>query len=150
MSSDPINEVYKQFRTAQDKYAYFLLAAAGAGIALAVNQTHGARLSWSQAPLGGAVLMWAASFFSGCRHLEYLTSSLYANLELLRVKGGKHPDVGTNPELIAAASEEIRKAVASNSECSSQHAGAQSRFLIWGATLYVVWHVLEMWLRSLQ
>ena len=45
MSEDLQNEVYRQFRTAQDKYTYFLLAAAGAGIALAVNQTQGADLS---------------------------------------------------------------------------------------------------------
>jgi hypothetical protein len=37
--SDAQNEVLRALREAQTKYAYFLLAAAGAGIALAVNQT---------------------------------------------------------------------------------------------------------------
>ena len=34
MSSERISELYRQLRVAQDKYNYFKLAAAGAGIAL--------------------------------------------------------------------------------------------------------------------
>jgi uncharacterized protein (DUF2336 family) len=56
--------VYNALRTAQEKYAYFLLAAAGAAIAFAVNQTHDAKLSWAQLPLAAAVLSWGCSFFS--------------------------------------------------------------------------------------
>jgi len=150
MSSDTMHEIYRQFRTAQDKCAYFLLAAAGAGIALAVNQTKGAVLAWSQAPLGGAVLRWAASFFSGCRHLAYLTSSVYSNFELLTVERGEHPEVGPHPELVAAATQGIRKALARSSKRASLYARMQFHFLVWGAILYLAWHILEMWLRSVQ
>jgi hypothetical protein len=38
-ASDDQMEVYKQHRNAQEKYVYFLLAAAGAAIGFAVNQT---------------------------------------------------------------------------------------------------------------
>lgn len=78
-------EVYRALREAQTRYTYFLLAAAGGGIALSVSQTQGAVLSWSQSPLGGAVLAWGLSFFFGCLHLGYVVSNLYANAELLRV-----------------------------------------------------------------
>jgi hypothetical protein len=47
MPSEQQIEIYRQHRTAQDKYGYFLLAAAGAAIAFAVNQTQGAKLAWS-------------------------------------------------------------------------------------------------------
>jgi hypothetical protein len=45
MATENLREVYRQLRMAQDKYTYFLLAAAGAAIALAVNQTQGAAIS---------------------------------------------------------------------------------------------------------
>jgi hypothetical protein len=53
--SEEIAEVYRQSRNAQDKHIYFLLAAAGAAIALAINQTQTATLKWSQIPLASAV-----------------------------------------------------------------------------------------------
>jgi hypothetical protein len=141
-------EVYRQLRLAQDKYIYFILAAAGAGIALAVNQTQTATLSWSQLPLGGAVLSWGLSFFVGCQHLRYVSSTLYANAELLKVERGLHPKAGTHPDMIAAASEGIREAIESNSNRASFLGRMQTRLLILGAVLYVAWHVWEMWLRT--
>ncbi len=148
--SEELREVYRQLRMSQDKYIYFLLAAAGAAIAFAVNQTQGAVMSWSQLPLGGAVLCWGLSFFFGCRHLAYVGSTLYANAELLRVEGGQHPEVGRHPQMMAAASEGIRQAIEDNSNRANRLGHMQFRFLIAGAILYVGWHILEMWLRSLR
>jgi hypothetical protein len=91
MASDQQLEVYRQLRTSQDKYIYFLLAAAGAAIALAVNQTQGLTLNWSQLPLGAGVVLWGLSFFFGCQHLAYVSSTLFANAELLKVESGRAP-----------------------------------------------------------
>ena len=77
MSSEAQLEVYRTLREAQGRYTYFLLAAAGAGIALAVNETHRAELAWSQLPLGLAVLNWGSSFFCGCRYLNNVGVMLY-------------------------------------------------------------------------
>lgn len=63
MTDSGITELYRAHRTAQDKYTYFILAAAGAAIAFALNQTHDATLSWFKLPLGAAVLCWGLSFF---------------------------------------------------------------------------------------
>jgi hypothetical protein len=104
MPSEQQIEIYRQHRTAQDKYTYFLLAAVGAAIAFAVNQTQGAKLAWSQLPLGWAVAFWALSFFFGCRQLTYVESTLFANVVLLRVIAGEDPQVGIHPQLMAAAS----------------------------------------------
>lgn len=49
------------------KYVYFLLAAAAAGIALAMNMTASSIISWSQVPLGFSVVFWGLSFYAGCR-----------------------------------------------------------------------------------
>src|SRR5882724_11856270 len=100
--SEEMGEVYRQSRNAQDKYIYFLLAAAAA-IALAINQTQTATLKWSQIPLAGAVFFWALSFYCGCRYLNYVSSTLYANMALLRVGAGLDVSVGTHHGMIAAA-----------------------------------------------
>jgi hypothetical protein len=143
-----LEEVYRQLRAAQDKYTYFLLAATGAAIALVVNQTQGSTLSWSLAPLAVAVLCWGLSFFFGCRHLEYVSSNLYANAEFLKVQSGEHPEVGQHPQMMAAASEGIHQAFEANTLRANRLAKLQFRFLVAGAIFYIAWHVLEMWLRT--
>jgi len=59
--SDKQLELYRQHRSEQSKYVYFILAAAAGGIALAVRMTTDATLHWSLAPLGAAVLSWGLS-----------------------------------------------------------------------------------------
>src|SRR5215204_717165 len=116
MADDNLLEVYRQLRLGQDKYTYFLLAAAGAAIGLAVNQTQGSALTWSQVPLGIAVLCWGLSFTFGCRHLVYVNANLYANAELMKVERGENPTVGQHPQMIGAAREGIQKAFDDNSD----------------------------------
>ena len=148
--SDAQHEVFKHLREGQDKYTYFLLTAAGGAVALAVNQTHSEVLKWSQLPLAAAVLCWGASFFCGCRRIEYVNSVLYANLDLFSVERGIHPKAGNAPRMIEAASAGIRDAIEANSTQSSRFGRLQGRFLIAGAVLYVAWHVLEMWFRTVH
>lgn len=105
-----------------DKYTYFSLAAAGAAIAFAVNQTQGAKLAWSQLPLAGAVVCWALSFFCGCRHLEYIASGLFANFGLLGVATGEDPQIGRHPQLIAIARETAREIMESQSKLAGRFA----------------------------
>ena len=148
--SETAREVYKALREVQNKYTYFLLAAAGAAIALAVNQTQGAAMAWSQVPLAAGVLSWGLSFFFGCRHLAYVSSTLYANAELLRVESGQHPEMAGHPQMMAAAGQGIRQAIESNSERANRLGHLQFRFLVAGAVLYIVWHALEMYLRGVS
>lgn len=141
-------EVYKQHRTAQEKYIYFLLAAAGAAIALVVNQTQGLPLRLSQAPLGLAVMLWGLSFYFGCRHLTYVELTLFHNAELLKVQSGEHPNVGNRPDLAMIANEVIREVIERDGRRSHRFARLQFASLIVGAILFLGWHVFEMWLRA--
>jgi hypothetical protein len=59
-ANEKLLEVYRTHLEAQDKYAYFLVAN-GAAIGLAVTQTQGSALAWSQLSLAAAVLSWGAS-----------------------------------------------------------------------------------------
>jgi hypothetical protein len=144
MADDKSLEVYRQLRTSQDKYTYFLLAGAASAVALAVNRTTGASLSYWQVPLGLAVLCWGLSFYFGCRHIAYVNSNLYANSELLKVQSGTHPLAGRNPQLATAAAEGITKAMEANSEVANRYGHLQFRLLISGGILYIAYHVLEM------
>jgi hypothetical protein len=150
MADDPLLEVHKQLRTVQDKYTYFLLAAAASAVALALNRTQGRVLEWSMIPLAIAVLFWGASFFCGCRYLVYIGSILRANFELLRVQKGMDPELGDNSELIALASGGIREAIEYNSDRGGRFARWQFYCLIAGALAYIAWHIWEMYLRTLD
>lgn len=150
MADDAMVELHRQLRTAQDKYTYFLLAAAASGIGFAIHQTNDKLLAWSMVPLALGVISWALSFFFGCRHVLYVNSTIYANYELLRVQKGLHPQAGTHPQAIAAASEGIRQAIEGNNEQATGFARLQFRLLILGALFYVAWHILEMAIRTLR
>jgi hypothetical protein len=138
-------EIYRQMAAAlhdmQSRYTYFLLAAVGAGIALALNQTHDAQVSWRQVPLAGAVEAWALSFYFGCRQLRCVKGALRANVALFRVQDGVHPSVAEAKADIHARGESYL----ANAEAFS---GRQFRMLIMGAVLYFAWHVIEMWWRT--
>jgi hypothetical protein len=97
MSDSARQQIYKSAREGQDKYTYFLLAAAGAAIAFAVTQSQAATLTWSKIPLALAVLSWAFSFYAGCRQLDEVAGILQQNYELLRVQEGYTPSIQTTP-----------------------------------------------------
>lgn len=147
MTTDAELEIYRALRESQNKHTYFLLAVVGAAIALAVNQTQGASLSWSQLPLAAAVLAWALSFLFGCRNRAYVSSGLYTNAALFEVNAGRHKLAGINPEAIQVARETLHDIFEDQSSKANRFANLQFRFLITGAVLYVAWHVLEMYLR---
>lgn len=147
---DAFREVYRQLRVSQDKFVYTLLAAAGAAIGLAVSQTQGAYLEWVHTPLAGAVICWGISFFCGCRFLGYTSSSLYANAAAIKIASGDEPTVPDDPKMIAAAVRGVMKAFEFNSKRANEYGHSQFRFLVLGAVLYVSWHVLGMWIRTIE
>ena len=149
MTTDTELEIHRALRESQNKHTYFLLAVVGAAIALVVNQTQGASLSWSQLPLAAAVLAWALSFLFGCRNRAYVSSGLYTNAALFDVNAGRHKLAGTNPEAIQVARETLHEIFEDQSSKANRFANLQFRFLVAGAVLYVAWHILEMYLRTI-
>jgi hypothetical protein len=145
--SDQVKDLYLQHLAGRDKYTYFLLAAAGSALAFAVQKTDARTLTWSMVPLALAGLSWALSFYFGCKNVSWVQSVLYANLSLLQLKGGVHPRQPDNPDLGAAVSG-VNEALGRNAERAAFCAKWQVRFLVWGAILFLGWHVLEMYLRT--
>lgn len=142
--SEARQEVYRQHRTAQDKYTYFLLAVTAAATGFSVQRTTGSTLEWSMIPLGLAVLCWGASFYCGCRHLQYVNATIVANLTLLDVELGIHPEVPKRSDYVQAAADVVREVMESDSRKSSRLANAQYRFLVIGAILFIAWHVVDL------
>ena len=95
-------QLYKIGREGQEKYTYFLLAAAGAAIAFAVTQSQTATLTLSKIPLALAILSWAFSFYAGCRQTTEASNIIQQNYDLLRVQDGLHPEFPNNPAVVAA------------------------------------------------
>lgn len=146
MSADGELEVFKQHRQGQDKLVYFLLAAAGASIAFALNQTSGLSLAFSQIPLGIAVALWGASFVAGCAYLERISELLNLNKELLRVRAGTHEAL-THALEIPVAADVILERIRTKNTTAARISRWQYRFLILGAVAYIGWHISEMALR---
>ncbi|WP_350297085.1 hypothetical protein [Limnohabitans sp. Rim8] len=140
-----IANLHKAHTDAQDKYTYFLLAAAGAAIAFAVQKTEGMSLSWWLTPVALATAAWAGSFFFGCKNLSWVGAALSANYALLQLRQGSHPKQPPHPQLLEAAINGTTTALEGNVLQAQRFALWQFRLLVIGAALLIAWRVLEMW-----
>src|SRR5262249_21949130 len=147
--SDAELELFRIHGDAQSKYTYYLLAVAAAAIAFSVTQTRTVTLTWHLLPVGLAVLAWGLSFYCGCCRVEVANACVFANAGLLRIERGQEPEIGMHPQYIAAAASGVRKAMDTHSNRASFFAVSQFRLLIGGGLLFLVWHVLEMYLRTI-
>lgn len=148
MLSEAEIEVYRSHRASQERYTYFMLAAAGAAIAFAVTRSQDMALRWSEVPLALAVLSWGISLFTGFMQLRYVESNLLANLDLLKIVDGRHPKVGNYPQVIEVAGDGLREAMNANSTRARNYGLAQFYCLIAGGVSFITWDVLEMYLRT--
>lgn len=150
MSSENLLEVRRDLHESQVKYAYYLLAIAASGIAYAVHTTSSAKLSWEVAPLGVAVLLWGASFFSGCRYVDSRSMSLFVNATLLKMQSGTHEMTGMHPDKIAIGVDVAREHLELNNGKQKFWCSWQFRFLVLGAIAFVAWRVFSMWANTIR
>ena len=141
-------EVYRQFQEAQRKYVYFLLAIAGAGIALSIKYTRGECISSSQIPLAIAVLLWGGSFMCGCRFLNIQASLLYSNAWFLSVKSKFVPKSMVEQLRLADLNKTFEKTFEKKSAQGEKWGRWQLNLIFVGALFFVAWHVLELCLRT--
>lgn len=95
-----------------------------------------------------AVSSWGLSFLFGCLKPKYTNATLYANITMLKTKSGSHPEVGSNSKLMEAALSGINQALTFNVNRANLHGKLQFSFFTLGVVFYILWHVIEMWLRS--
>lgn len=148
MVDEQLIEIHRQHRTGQDKYSYFLLAVTASAVAFAVKNTDGLKITYSLIPLGAAVLLWCVSFYFGVKNLLWVQTSIFANYSLLQLQKGVHPEQPDHPQILEAAIRGVRSAFESNIKNAQFYGIWQFRLLITGVIFFLLWHVLEMVLRT--
>jgi hypothetical protein len=139
-------EIEKQFRQQQEKLVYYIIGLSVAAIGFSVHKTSGQFLKLSQIPLGLSVLCWGLSIFLGFKFMKCVISSLFSNHVYLTVIRGLHPEIGNHPQKIDIASSGIIQALKNNSSISSSLLKWQEILFYMGILLFIVWHVLEMYM----
>ena len=148
MVDEQLIEIHRQHRTGQDKYSYFLLAVTASAVAFSVKRTDGLKITYSLIPLGAAVLLWGVSFYFGVKNLLWVQTSIFANYSLLQLQKGVHPEQPDHPQILEVAIRGVRSAFESNIKNAQFYGIWQFRLLITGAIFFLLWHVLEMVLRT--
>lgn len=146
--SDLKTELYRTHTAGQERRAYFLIAAAGASIAFAVTRTQDAVWVPSIWIWCGAIVCWALSFYFGLRHMSYVGSATYANMDLLEANQLIQQELGRVSAEVYAMRDGIRSAIERNSNRSALHARLQFAFLVAGGAFFLAWHIYEIYLRS--
>ena len=148
MSSNELLELHKRHQIGQEKYTYFLLAVTASAVTFAIQKTDGLIITLSLLPLGGAVLLWGLSFYFGIKNLLFVQTALGANYSLLQLDKGVHADQPDHPQVCEVAIRGIKSAIESSVKKAQFYGIWQFRLLITGAALFVLWHILEMILRT--
>jgi hypothetical protein len=136
-------EMFFRYREDQDKYSYFLLAAAGSALAFAVQKTSGLTLRWNMIALGAAALAWILSFYFGCRRLLTSQEALRANYHYFQMGEETDSRYKTLPEYGEVRDEILDKVQGLNNK-AGRYLSRQFQWLIVGAVLFIVWHVWDM------
>ncbi|EDM46811.1 hypothetical protein [Marinobacter algicola] len=139
-------ELSKQFKASQERYVYFVLAASASAIGFAMTQSKTEPLNYFHAPLGLAIFLWAVSFVSGLKVVEYAVSVTFQNQNYLAFKRELHSLQAENKsELIAQFKERLDETVGKQEAKMQLYGGLQSWCLLLGGLFYIVWHGARMW-----
>lgn len=147
MSSGIEVELFKQFKAAQEKYIYFLLAAAASAIGFAMTQSKTEALTLYHIPLGLSDLCWTVSFYSGLQFLAYAISTTFQNLNHLAFKRelSKQAQEKQTVSLAKEMKERYRDTTGKQERRMEIYGKLQNTALLLGAILYIAWHILRMY-----
>ena len=142
--SESLSEVRKAHNAGQEKYTYFLLAAAGAAIGFAVQKTEDQILTWWLLPVALATLSWGISFYFGCKNIERVHASMGANATMLQLRQGIHPDQPSTPQHADDAMAGVGAALERSIVRATVYSIWQFRMLVLGSIFFIAWRVLEI------
>lgn len=138
--TDRINEVKIEkliyhSKAISEKYVYYLLAIDAACVAFSVNQSKDLTLSFSQIPLGLAVVFWGWSFYSGLMQVTKLER--HTDLNIIQLKS-KMLGVAFQSDLNLEYTEILT--------LINKYRKGQNVFFAIGSMFFLIWHVLRMYL----
>jgi hypothetical protein len=133
-------DLEKAHHAGHERYAYFLLAAAGAAVAFAVQKTEGVALSWWLAPVAVATLFWGLSFFFGCKAVWWSQAILRSEIYIARTRS----DDGLSEEQKRQSISNHWLALDPKLAKAALYANLQFWLLFAGGVLFCLWHVAEI------
>jgi len=148
MIDESLLEIYRQLRTHQEKYIYFILATAASAIAYALNRAEGRSLTLILIPWGIALTLWGLSFYFGCRHLDRVEKIITLNIKGIEIGAGRNPDFGNNSVSIANTMKEVKEIIALETKKAYLLVKLQFWFFVAGILAYIFWQLIEMSIRS--
>ena len=136
-----------EYKASQEKYCYFLLAAAASAIGFAITQLKIEPLQYHHIPLGISVALWAISFISGMQVIEYAGSLVFQNHNYLAFKRElrsfyKGSDAA---QQMASFKSIFNETVDKQSNRLELYGKLQKWSLLLGGLAYIVWHAVQMW-----
>jgi hypothetical protein len=142
-------DLYRIQQESAEKYAYFLLAAAGSAIAYVVGVTLNRSASWTLFAVIAAILLWMLSFYHGCRWIEAINKQRSGAFQIAGVGLIAHmQDPAQIAETVNAINE---RAVAVNADVM-RHQKRQLQYLLFGVVAFGFWFAIEtipqIWHRS--
>ncbi len=140
-------DIQKQFRTQQEKYIYYVIALSVACIGFAVNKSIDQPLKWIQIPLGISVLSWGASIVFGFSHIQKSLSILAQNSHYFELEMQAHI---LNNSQVAERAKELWDEMIRKSREGIDYTRSQYGLFLFGIVAFIIWHILEMYLRTIM
>lgn len=139
-------ELAKIFKASQEKYIYFMLAAAASAIGFAMTQSKVEPLNFTHIPLGLSIVLWAVSFVAGLRFLQYSGNVTFQNQNYLAFKRElKKYQARDAAELISLFKSQLNDTLYKQNKKMKFYGSLQNQSLLFGALAYITWHGARMW-----
>lgn len=143
MSGDLELELQKQFKAAQEKYIYFLLAVAASAIGYAITQVKIEPFNLNHIAFGLSIFLWALSFMSGLKFIELTINSTFKNMIYLSFKRELR-NAPNYAELVSNYKNDLYEKSEKAMKKLAFYGGLQSKSLLLGALSYISWYALMM------
>lgn len=141
MSGNLELELQKQFKAAQEKYIYFLLAVSASAIGYAITQVKVEPFNLNHIAFGLSIFLWSLSFMSGLKFIEFNTESTFKNMLYLsfkrELKNSKNYE-----ELVSKYKNDLYDESEVTMKRLALYGGLQSKLLLLGALSYISWYAL--------
>ena len=144
MTDGPVKDLYLLHRAGQDKYTYFLLAAAASGLGFAIQKSENLPLDVTMVLLAAAALAWLGSFYCGVRNVSKVLTALGGNYGLLQLKSGRHENQPPDADSTTGAIQGIMRVIDISANQARHYANWQFGLLVAGAVLFLGWHVARL------
>lgn len=134
--------IINRFGQQQEKYVYYLIALSVTAIGFSIINTNDQQLTYSQIPLAFAILFWGYSIYSGLNFLQYIIGSLSVNKSYLDILNSDDPKKDEKAKNILEGLEKV-------SQKTKKLIKFQNYFFYSGILSYLIWHIIEMYKRTL-